>query len=107
MYGVRLSCLPGGMQATATLFAQITSGLFAAEFSRLVQKYPARKPSRGITAYDQFSGLAVPWLVFALDSTLISLALNLCPWAYYPRTKQGAVKLHVLLSLQGNLPAWP
>jgi hypothetical protein len=179
VYWVRLSCLHGVMQASATLFSQITSGLFASEFSRLVQKYPSSKPPRGITEYDQFlalcfgqltyreslrdivaclnsrphllyhlgfrgnltrtnlayankhrdwrlfqaiaqvlmrragtlyseddSGVDVPGLVFALDSTMISLALNLYPWAFYPRTKQGAVKLHLMLSLKGNLPVW-
>jgi hypothetical protein len=47
-----------------------------------------------------------PGLVFALDSSIISLALNLFPWGYYPRTKGAAIKLHLMLSLQGNLPAW-
>jgi hypothetical protein len=167
------------MQASATLFSQITSGIFASEFSRLVQKYPSSKPPRGLTEYDQFlalcfgqltyreslrdivaclnsrphllyhlgfrgnvtrtnlayankhrdwrlfqaiaevlmrragalyreehSGADVPGLVFALDSTMISLALNLYPWSFYPRTKQGAVKLHLMLSLKGNLPVW-
>ena len=167
------------MQASATLFSQITAGLFPSEFSRLVQKYPSRKPPRGLTEYDHFlalcfgqltyreslrdivaclnskprlvyhlgfrgnmtrtnlayankhrdwrlfegiaqtlmrraaslyrdelSGAEVPGLVFALDSSMISLALNLYPWGYYARTRQAAVKLHLLLSLQGNLPAW-
>jgi DDE family transposase/uncharacterized protein DUF4372 len=49
---------------------------------------------------------ALPDLVFALDSSMISLALNLFPWGYYARTKQAALKLHLMLSLQGNLPAW-
>lgn len=48
----------------------------------------------------------LPNLVFALDSSIISLALNLFPWGYYARTKQAALKLHLMLSLQGNLPAW-
>jgi len=168
-----------GMQASATLFSQITSGLFPAEFSRLVQNYPSRKPPRGLTEYDHFlalcfgqltyreslrdivgclnskprllyhlgfrghitrtnlayanknrgwrlfegvaqllmrraaklyhadhSGLEIPGLVFALDSSMISLALNLFPWAYYARSRQAAVKLHLMLSLKGNLPAW-
>jgi IS4 transposase len=30
----------------------------------------------------------------------------LFPQLYYPRSKASAVKLHLLLSLQGNLPAW-
>jgi len=48
----------------------------------------------------------LPQLVFALDSSIISLALSLFPWAYYCRTKQAALKLHLMLSLHGNLPAW-
>jgi hypothetical protein len=48
----------------------------------------------------------LPNMVFALDSSIISLALNLFPWGYYARTKQAALKLHLLLSLRGNLPAW-
>jgi hypothetical protein len=52
------------------------------------------------------SGLDLPGMVFALDSSIISLALNLFPWGYYARTKQAAVKLHLMLSLQGNLPVW-
>jgi len=48
----------------------------------------------------------VPNLVFALDSSMISLALNLFPWGYYFRSRQAALKLHLMLSLQGNLPVW-
>lgn len=48
----------------------------------------------------------LPNLVFALDSSIISLALNLFPWGYYVRTRQAALKLHLLLSLRGPLPAW-
>jgi len=167
------------VQASATLFSQITSGLFPSEFSRLVQKYPSAKPPRGITEYDHFlalcfgqltyreslrdivaclnsqprlryhlgfrgnisrtnlayankhrdwrlfqgiaqllmrrasnlygddcSGVSVPDLVFALNSSMISLTLSLFPWAYYARSRQAAVKLHLMLSLKGNLPAW-
>jgi len=167
------------VQPSATLFSQITSGLFPSEFSRLVEKFPTSKPPRGITEYDHFlalcfgqltyreslrdivaclnskpgllyhlgfrghitrtnlayanknrdwrlfqgvaqllmrraaqayredgSGVNVPGLVFALDSSIISLALNLFPWAYYARSGQAAVKLHLMLSLKGNLPAW-
>jgi len=54
------------------------------------------------------ASLKVDWpnLVFALDSSIISLTLNLFPWGYYARTKQAALKLHLMLSLRGNLPAW-
>src|SRR5688572_28161087 len=48
----------------------------------------------------------LPKVAFALDSSMISLSLNLFPWGYYARSKQAALKLHLMLSLQGNLPAW-
>jgi hypothetical protein len=167
------------MQSHPTLFSQITSHLYAWEFSRLIAKFPNAKPPRGLTEYDHFLAMCfgqltyreslrdivgclsskpkllyhlgfrgrvtrtnlayankhrdwrlfqsiaetlmrraaalyrhdaldldLPNLVFALDSTIISLALNLFPWGYYARTKQAALKFHLLLSLQGNLPAW-
>jgi hypothetical protein len=50
--------------------------------------------------------LDLPRVAFALDSSIIALSLNLFPWGYYARSKRAAVKLHLLLSLQGNWPAW-
>jgi len=62
---------------------------------------------RAAAAYQEDdSGVNVPGLVFALDSSMISLALNLFPWGYYARSRQAAVKLHLMLSLKGNWPAW-
>lgn len=43
--------------------------------------------------------------LLSLDSTTISLCLNLFPWAKYWRTK-GAVKLHLLLDHDGYLPSY-
>ncbi|MDT8379894.1 MAG: IS4 family transposase [Desulfotignum sp.] len=43
--------------------------------------------------------------LLSLDSTTISLCLNLFPWAKYRRTK-GAVKLHLLLDHDGYLPSY-
>ena len=167
------------MQPHPTLFSQITGNLAGWEFSRLLEKYPAAKPVRGLTEYDHFLAMCfgqltyreslrdivgclqskprllyhlgfrgrvtrtnlayankhrdwrlfqsiaetlmrrasrlyrpdspdpeVPNLVFALDSSMISLALNLFPWGYYFRSRQAALKLHLMLSLQGNLPVW-
>jgi len=48
----------------------------------------------------------LPKVAFALDSSIISLSLTLFPWGYYARSKQAALKLHLMLSLQGNVPAW-
>jgi hypothetical protein len=47
-----------------------------------------------------------PKVSFALDSSIISLSLNLFPWGYYARSGQAALKLHLSLCLQGNWPAW-
>ncbi len=47
----------------------------------------------------------LPNLGFALDSSLIALSLKLFGWGYYNRFKR-AIKLHLMLSLQGKLPAW-
>lgn len=43
--------------------------------------------------------------VYALDSTTVSLCLNLFQWAKFCRTK-GAVKLHTLLDLRGPIPTF-
>jgi hypothetical protein len=41
---------------------------------------------------------------YALDSTTIDLCLSLFPWAAF-RQHKAAIKLHTLLTLQGNFPA--
>ena len=43
--------------------------------------------------------------IFLLDSSTISLCLNLFDWAKY-KTAKGAVKMHTLLDYDGNLPAY-
>ncbi len=43
--------------------------------------------------------------VYAFDSSTISLCLKLCPWAKFRKTKAG-VKMHTLLDLRGNIPAF-
>jgi hypothetical protein len=167
------------MQAPPSVFSQITTALYPAEFARCAELFPNQRPTRGLTTYDHFLALCfgqltyreslrdvvvclnakrfllyhlgfhgnlsrtnlayanrhrdwrlfqaaaqilmrraarlyqndptdpdLPKVVFALDSSIISLSLNLFPWGYYARSKQAAVKLHLMLSLQGNLPAW-
>src|SRR2546423_5550837 len=42
---------------------------------------------------------------YALDSTTIDLCLSLFPWAKFRKTK-GAVKMHTLLDLRGNIPTF-
>jgi hypothetical protein len=167
------------MQPSPTVFSQITSALYPAEFSRCVEQFPNPRPPRGLTAYDHFLALCfgqltyreslrdivaclnakgrglyhlgfrghlsrtnlayasrhrdwrlfqalaqilmrraarlyadyptdpeLPRVAFALDSSIISLSLSLFPWGYYARSTQAALKLHLMLSLQGNVPAW-
>jgi len=43
--------------------------------------------------------------LYALDSSMIDLCLRQFPWAPYQRTK-GAIKLHTLLNLRGNIPTF-
>jgi|SRR5215469_385565 len=47
----------------------------------------------------------LPELSFALDASLIDLSLALFPWAQW-QTTAASVKLHLLLSLRGAVPAW-
>ncbi len=167
------------MQPTATVFSQITTTLYPAEFARCAEQFPNRRPTRGLTEYDHFLALCfgqltyreslrdvvaclnarwrllyhlgfrghlsrtnlayasyhrdwrlfqaaaqilmrraarlyqddpvdpdLPAVAFALDASIISLSLSLFPWGYYARSRQAALKLHLMLSLQGNLPAW-
>jgi len=167
------------MQASPTVFSQITATLYPMEFSRCVELFPNRRPPRGLSEYDHFLALCfgqltyreslrdivaclrakprllyhlgfrgrlsrtslayanhhrdwhlfealaqvlmrraarlyyadrtdpdLPKVAFALDSSVIALSLSLFPWGYYARSRKAAVRLHLLLSLQGNLPAW-
>ena len=43
--------------------------------------------------------------LYALDSTTIDLCLALFPWARF-RARKGAVKMHTLLDLHGNIPSF-
>ena len=60
--------------------------------------------ARELYANDDF-GLELNETVYALDSTTIDLCLSLFPWARFRKTK-GAVKMHTLLDLRGNIPSF-
>ncbi|SEL98540.1 IS4 transposase [Syntrophus gentianae] len=49
-------------------------------------------------------GIELDQAVYALDSTTIDLCLALFPWAEF-RKRKGAIKLHTLLDLRGNIPS--
>src|SRR5436190_3597214 len=60
--------------------------------------------ARARTLYvDENFGVELAQTVYALDATTIDLCLALFPWAEF-RKHKGAVKLHTLLDLRGNIP---
>jgi len=60
--------------------------------------------ARDLYKDDEF-GVELDNTVYALDSTTIDLCLSLFPWAQF-RKQKGAIKLHTLLDLRGNLPSY-
>lgn len=58
--------------------------------------------ARKLYGNDTF-GIELKETVYALDSTTIDLCLSLFPWAKF-RKRKGAIKLHTLLDLRGNIP---
>ena len=68
-----------------------------ADFAQtLIQK------ARQLYTNDSF-GIELEHTTYALDATTIDLCLSLFPWAVF-RKRKGAVKLHTLLDLRGNIP---
>jgi hypothetical protein len=59
--------------------------------------------ARELYVGDSF-GIELKQTVYALDATTIDLCLSLFPWARF-RKHKGAVKLHTLLDLRGNIPS--
>lgn len=60
--------------------------------------------ARELYSKDSF-GVTLNETVYALDSTTIDLCLSLFPWAKF-RKHKGAVKMHTLLDLRGNIPSF-
>jgi hypothetical protein len=60
--------------------------------------------ARDLYQNDDF-GLDLQQTVYALDATTIDLCLSVFPWAKFRKAK-GAVKLHTLLDLRGNIPTF-
>jgi len=54
---------------------------------------------------DDGFGLELDETVYALDSSTIDLCLSVFPWARFRKTK-GAIKLHTLLDLRGDIPTF-
>lgn len=60
--------------------------------------------ARVLYADDPF-GADLEQTAYALDSTTVDLCLALFPWARF-RERKGAVKLHTLIDLHGNIPTF-
>ncbi len=60
--------------------------------------------ARPLYAHDPI-GVDLDQSLYALDSTTIDLCLSLFPWARFRKYK-GAVKMHTLLDLHGNIPTF-
>jgi hypothetical protein len=52
---------------------------------------------------DEDVGIDLDATVYALDASTIDLCLSMFPWAKFRKAK-GAVKIHTLMNLQGNIP---
>lgn len=62
------------------------------------------RTARKLYASDSFA-LELDNTVYALDATTIDLCLSMFPWANFRQAK-GAIKLHTLLDLRGNIPTF-
>ena len=71
-----------------------------AEFSQKLVRI-----ARSLHVDDALSGIDIDDSIYALGSTTIDLCLSLFPWAQF-RKKKGAVKMHTLLDLHGNIPTF-
>jgi transposase len=71
-------------------------------FADFAQHLIAR--ARALYVDDPF-GVEIQNTAYALDSTTVDLCLALFPWARF-RTRKGAVKMHTLLDLRGNIPVF-
>ncbi len=60
--------------------------------------------ARRLYANEDF-GIELENTAYALDASTIDLCLSMFPWAHFRKTK-GAVKLHTLLDLRGNIPVF-
>ena len=58
--------------------------------------------ARKLYANDNF-GVELDQMAYVLDASIIDLCLSLFPWAKFRKNK-GAVKIHTLLDLAGNIP---
>jgi len=69
------------------------------EFAKTLMQHARREYAGTPLALD------VDNAVYALDASVIDLTLSLFPWAKFRKSK-GAIKLHAMIDLRGNIPAF-
>ena len=95
--------------APARGFSCWDQGLYALALGR--KRYHSIPPLSGLiyvsfmALFEDPIGVELDQGLYALDSTTIDLCLSLFPWARFRRHK-AAVKMHTLLDLHGNIPAF-
>ncbi len=62
------------------------------------------RQARKLYAQDDF-GIQLEEAAYVFDSSTVSLCLSLFPWARF-RKRKGAIKLHTLMDLRGNIPCF-
>jgi len=73
---------------------------------RIFEEFAKSLMQRARRIYSQTDlSIDVDNAVYALDASTIDLTLSLFPWAKFRRTK-GAIKLHAMIDLRGNVPAF-
>jgi hypothetical protein len=73
---------------------------------RIYEEFAKSLMSRARRIYaDTQLAMDVDNAVYALDASTIDLTLSLFPWAKFRATK-GAIKLHAMIDLRGNIPAF-
>jgi hypothetical protein len=73
---------------------------------RIYEEFAKSLMSRARRVYANTQlALDVDNAVYALDASTIDLTLSLYPWAKFRATK-GAIKLHTMIDLRGNIPAF-
>jgi len=69
------------------------------EFAKAMMHHARREYANTDLAMD------VDNAVYALDASVVDLTLSLFPWAKFRQAK-GAIKLHTMIDLRGNIPAF-
>ena len=73
---------------------------------RIFEEFAKSLMQRARRIYSQTDlAIDVDNAVYALDASTVDLTLSLFPWAKFRRTK-GAVKLHAMIDLRGNIPSF-